>query len=99
MPFPSEIGNEPDICNAEMVKCIKTRQHSLTSPRSKLAKVIIMLQLADCRMKVFKARGIRNRKNLKYRAVTSSIIGGGLLFIYSGSAQLIAFEINCFYGL
>ena len=25
--------------------------------------------------------------------------GGGLIFIYSGSAQLISFEINCFYGL
>ena len=24
---------------------------------------------------------------------------GGLIFIYSGSAQLISFEINCFYGL
>ena len=32
------------------------------------------------------------------RAVASSIIGG-LIFIYSGSAQLISFEINCFYGL
>ena len=32
------------------------------------------------------------------RAVASSIIGGGG-FIYSGSAQLISFEINCFYGL
>ena len=25
--------------------------------------------------------------------------GGGLIFIYSGSAQLISFEINCFYGV
>ena len=25
--------------------------------------------------------------------------GGGMIFIYSGSAQLISFEINCFYGL
>ena len=25
--------------------------------------------------------------------------GGGLIFIYSGSAQLISFEIYCFYGL
>ena len=25
--------------------------------------------------------------------------GGGLIFIYSGSAQLISFERNCFYGL
>ena len=25
--------------------------------------------------------------------------GWGLIFIYSGSAQLISFEINCFYGL
>ena len=35
------------------------------------------------------------------RAVASSIIGrvGGLIFIYSGSAQLVSFEINCFYGL
>ena len=34
------------------------------------------------------------------RAVASSIIGGGgLIFIYSGSAQLISFEINCLYGL
>ena len=34
-------------------------------------------------------------------AVASSIIGGGggAVFIYSGSAQLISFEINCFYGL
>ena len=34
------------------------------------------------------------------RAVASSVIGGGeLIFIYSGSAQLISFEINCFYVL
>ena len=25
--------------------------------------------------------------------------GGGLIFIYSGSAQLISFETNCFYGV
>ena len=24
---------------------------------------------------------------------------GGMIFIYSGSAQLISIEINCFYGL
>ena len=34
------------------------------------------------------------------RAVASSIIGGGgLIFIYSCSAQLISFEIDCFYGV
>ena len=32
------------------------------------------------------------------RAVASSIIGL-LIFIYSRSAQLISFEIDCFYGL
>ena len=25
--------------------------------------------------------------------------GGGLIFIYSGSGQLISFEIDCFYGV
>ena len=25
--------------------------------------------------------------------------GGGLIFIHLGSAQLISFEINCFYGV
>ena len=33
-----------------------------------------------------------------FRAVASSIIGG-LIFIYSRSAQLISFEIDCFYGV
>ena len=33
------------------------------------------------------------------RAVASSIIGGGVIFIYSCSAQLISFEIDCFYGV
>ena len=35
------------------------------------------------------------------RALASSIIGGGggLIFIYSDSAQLISFQINCFYGV
>ena len=32
MSFPSEIGKEPNICIAEVVKRIKTRQQSLTSP-------------------------------------------------------------------
>ena len=35
-----------------------------------------------------------------FRAVASSIIGGGgLIFIYLRSAQLISFEIDCFYGV
>ena len=35
------------------------------------------------------------------RAVACSLMGGrgGLIFIYSSSAQLMYFEINCFYGL
>ena len=34
------------------------------------------------------------------RSVASSISGGGgLVFIYSDSAQLISFEIDCFYGV
>ena len=41
-----------------------------------------------------------NNMFLKHRAVASSIIGGGgLIFIYSCSAQLISFEIDCFYGV
>ena len=32
------------------------------------------------------------------RPVASSIIGGHI-FIYSCSAQLVSFEIDCFYGL
>ena len=36
----------------------------------------------------------------KSRPVASSIIeGGGHIFIYSCSAQLLSFEIDCFYGL
>ncbi len=45
-----------------------------------------------------------NNINVQYRAVASAIIGGGgkgggggVIFIYS--AQLISFEIDCFYGL
>ena len=37
-------------------------------------------------------------RETKLSAITSSIIGG-LIFIYSCSAQIISFEINCFYGL
>ena len=34
------------------------------------------------------------------RSVASLIIGGGgLIFIYACSAQLISFEIDCFYGV
>ena len=32
-------------------------------------------------------------KFLKNRTVASSIIGGGLIFVYSGSPQLISFEL------
>ena len=35
---------------------------------------------------------------IHYKAVASSIIGGGG-FIYSFSAQFISFEIDCFYGV
>jgi hypothetical protein len=34
-----------------------------------------------------------------YSAVASSIMGRGLIFIYSCSALLISFEIDCFYGM
>ena len=33
------------------------------------------------------------------RPVASSIIGEGHIFIYSCSAQLVSFEIDCFHGL
>ena len=38
---------------------------------------------------------------IQTRPVASSIIGGGggHIFIYSYSAQLVYFEIDCFYGL
>ena len=43
-----------------------------------------------------KNQSLKVRKIGIFRAVASSIIGGGLIFIYSGSAQLISFQINCF---
>ena len=36
---------------------------------------------------------------IPYSGVASSIIGGGVIFIYSCSALLISFEIDCFYGV
>ena len=41
------------------------------------------------------------QKHISFQCrVASSIIGGGgLIFIYSCSALLISFEIDCFYGL
>ena len=40
---------------------------------------------------------------MDHRALASKLdnffLGGGLIFIYSGSAQLISFKINCFYSV
>ena len=42
---------------------------------------------------------MKRNSRKSYPSGVASSISGGDIFIYSCSAQLISFEINCFYGL
>ena len=56
----------------------------------------------DCMPSIFSLERNRNYVGPMCRGAGISIIGGGgggQIFIYSCSAQLISFEIDCFYSL